>query len=104
MRTSATSLEVTAEMIPEMDSLIARITLPEGQVTNESILEEGDAYEPLAEPLDEPSDEPSAEPSAEPSDEPSAELSDGPWTGLSPESEDDEAEGVAAFDEKEDYE
>src|SRR5436190_15718378 len=104
MRTSATSLEVTAEMIPEMDSLIARITLPEGQVTNESILEEGDAYEPLAESLDEPSDEPSAEPSAEPSDEPSAELSDGPWTGLSPESEDDEAEGVAAFDEKEDYE
>ena len=62
--------EVTAEAIPEVDSLMARIELPEGHVTNEVILEEDDAIEPL--PVDPEDEEP--------------------------------GEGVAVFDEKEDYE
>ena len=63
--------EVAAEAIPELDSLVARITLPEGHATNEGILEE-EAFEPLPD-LDSEDEEPAED-------------------------------GVAAFDEKEDYE
>ena len=63
--------EATAEMIPEMDSLVARIELPESLATNESILDLED--EEIPEPLVDSEDE-------------------------------EPGEGVAIFDEKEDYE
>jgi hypothetical protein len=64
-------MEASRQMIAEMDSLIARVQLPEAEATNERLLEEDEeVLEPLYDPYD------------------------------------DEAtdEGVAAFDEKEDYE
>src|SRR5216117_4081075 len=45
--------EISAEAIPEVDSLLARITLLESHAANESILKEEEILEPLVDSEDE---------------------------------------------------